>query len=183
MNGWTNPDGSPRRPPVWGWFAWIPFVAVGGFFVHVYLRGPELPREDQLTLVQGVATNVVQSSHRARAGTIHGTTFFIGPHKTYYSTYEGNYAKFEAAVKRGRALSVWLDTRKGENHIYKLDVGGERLLTYDHALKTAQDEMAAPKFVGFGLIFVGLLSLGANCMMLYWCNNYRDERRSESAYR
>lgn len=185
MSGWNNPDGTPRRPSPWGWFATLPIFGLAALSLYIYFDKQNnelgLPQESELTLVEGVARNVEYSSHRKRFGVVHRATFSIGPYRTSYDEYNANFWLVRHAIQRGQVMKVWMDTREQNTRIYKLSVSGEELLAYEDELKDAQHETEAGKIVGIALILCGLVCVGVNGAMLLRYNSYLAESRSAAA--
>jgi hypothetical protein len=145
---------------VWEWLFCIGILVVGIALLAVYLLDSSsgtTPEED-LTLVEGVATEV-------RTSSVSGSEileFKVAGHQTEYASDRPKYEQVLVAVGSGQPVRVWISTRQetlfprqGWVPLYKMSVGDQPVLEYAEVVGHKAEGAYAALVVGCVLCGVG----------------------------
>ena len=151
----------PYRPTLAYRLAPLPFVVLGalGLFMYVFPTSEQVP-ESQLTLVEGVPSDVEFGKHIRRYGSVEKLSFVVGGYKTYISAYHPKYESVRSAVQERSPLKVWLETKRkysGDDSkpLYKLTAGSRTLVAYGDTIEQQSEQHNSSLVVGIALLIAG----------------------------
>jgi len=158
-----------KRLTVWDWLVMGTVVVIGSLFIylHVFVKLYGVTKEPDLTLAQGVPTEVsIETIHGRYDSHIDELGFRVGGYHTEYSSDDPHYDDVLAAVQDGSGIKVWVSTKQETvfpRHdyvpIYKFGVGDKLIVSYQETIEKNRKGSDAMLIVGMALIACGVVPL------------------------
>jgi hypothetical protein len=138
--------------------------------IFAYSRLYGTTPEEELTLVEGLPSNIQHSAVSTRGPTTHYLKFTIGSFATEYSSTRPHYQDVFGAVDSGEPIRVWVSTKRetvferdGWVPLYKMEHRGRMILDYETTVAHQKEEGDAASFVCPGVA----AALGVFSLLLY----------------
>jgi hypothetical protein len=170
----------PQRPSFLKWLFHITIMLVGAVFLGLFLFHHFFGTtpEDELTLAEGVPSDVERSQSTGRGGhTTYFVYFTVGEYRTEYGSNDPKYHDVSAAVASGYPIQIWVSTRQETLFrltnlvpLYKVQYGNRPILTYSEVVANRSDKSWPVLIVGAALFIIGSWEV-------YLC--FRSRRRNE----
>ncbi len=165
---------SQKKPAYWTLLVGPAFLLGGAVMIvtslYVLLDWGTTAEED-LTLAEGVATDIEVRQSRIRNDDRHYLYFTVAGYRTEYASYQRNFAALRRAVESGQPMQIWVSTkqetvfpRNGWVPLYKASIRGEPILTY---AEVVAEKKAGPVGGPITILVLGCVGVVGGVYLIY----------------